>query len=103
MNEVAIIHRFPLAEMLTQRIGGNGIVVLHVLIRLSEERSGERIVSASLREVSDLLPTSKDTVARRIDQLQRVGVLRQIDHSDDPFAPRTFVLQLANHGIELAA
>lgn len=103
MSEIVILHRYPKAAVLTQTVGGHGIAVLHALIQRATSRNGTLVVSVSLREICADVPASKDTVSRRIDQLERMGIVERLPHGDGPFVSTTYLLRLEGHGIELVA
>lgn len=103
MSNAAILHRYPQAAQLTLSVGGHGIAVLHALIQRAVMVEGRLEVSASLRLLCVDVPASKDTVSRRIDQLERMGIVERITHEDGPFISTTYILHLEGHGIELVA
>ncbi len=103
MSEVAIVHHYPLAAGLTLAVGGHGIAVLHGLIQRAVRSDGGLVASISLRELCVDVPASKDTVSRRIDQLERMGIVERTPHTDGPFVSTTYLLHLEGHGIELVA
>lgn len=102
-TEIAIVHHYPAAAELTHAVGGHGIAVLHSLIQRSARRGARLVASASLRELCVDVPASKDTVSRRIDQLERMGIVERLPHLGGPFISTTYVLHLEAHGIELVA
>ena len=103
MTDVVIVHRYPAATALTHSVGGHGIAVLHALIQRSSRRQGRLEASASLRELCVDVPASKDTVSRRIVQLERLGVVERMPHCGGLFTSNTYVLHLEGHGVELVA
>ena len=103
MSEVSIIHRYPQATHLSLAIGGHGIAVLHALLQRASTCDGVLLASASLRQLGEDVPASKDTISRRIDQLTRVGIVERISEDVDRFSPTIYVLHLDGYGIELVA
>jgi hypothetical protein len=101
--EVRIEHRYPAAWGFVQAHGPETVAVLHDLLTHAQ-RDGERlIVVASVRQVSARLAfVSKDTVHRRLRQLQRAGVLHRIPSAEPaPFASPTYLVDLTGTGISL--
>lgn len=103
MTDITIVHRYPQAAGLTQALGGHGIAVLHALLQRAIREHDRLVSSASLRDLCVDVPASKDTVSRRIDQLERMGIVERLPHLDGPFISTTYVLHLEGHGIELVA
>ncbi len=103
MSDIGIVHRYPQAAGLTQAVGGHGIAVLHALIQRATYSDGRLVASVSLRDLCIDVPASKDTVSRRIDQLQRMGIVERLLQDNGPFISTTYVLHLEGHGIELVA
>ncbi len=103
MSDIAIVHRYPQAAGLTQAVGGHGIAVLHALIQRAVHSEGRLVASVSLRDLCIVVPASKDTVSRRIDQLERMGIVERLPQDEGPFISTTYVLHLEGHGIELVA
>lgn len=103
MTEVAIVHRYPQATGLTNAVGGHGIAVLHAIMKRAAMIDGRLVASVTLRALCVDVPASKDTVSRRIDQLERMGIVERVSHLDGPFISATYVLHLEGHGVELVA
>ena len=103
MSDIAIVHRYPQAAGLTLAVGGHGIAVLHALIKRAAIVDGNLVASVSLRDLCVDVPASKDTVSRRIDQLERLGIVHRPVQPAGPFTASTYVLHLEGHGIELVA
>ena len=103
MSDIAIVHRYPQAAGLTLAVGGHGIAVLHALIKRAAIVDGELVASVSRRDLCVDVPASKDTVSRRIDQLERPGIVHRPVQPAGPFTVSTYVLYLEGHGIDLVA
>ena len=103
MSDIAIVHRYPQAAGLTLAVGGHGIAVLHALIKRAFVVEGRLVASVSLRDLCADVPASKDTIGRRIDQLERLGIVHRPLQPASRFTVSTYVLQLEGHGIELVA
>lgn len=103
MSDIAIVHRYPQAARLALAVGGHGIAVLHALIKRAAIVDGQLVASVSLRDLCVDVPASKDTVSRRIDQLERLGIVHRPAPTAGPFTASTYVLHLEGHGIEFVA
>ena len=103
MSDIAIVHRYPQAAGLTLAVGGHGIAVLHALIKRAAVVDGLLVASVSLRDLCVDVPASKDTVSRRIDQLERLGIVHRPVQPAGLFTASTYVLHLERYGIELVA
>ncbi len=103
MSEIRIVHEYPAAANLTQAMGGHGLSVLHALLQHAHLDNGDLIVSISLRQLRIDVAASKDTISRRLNQLEHLGVVKRIRPDDGPFVATTYRLHLEGHGIELVA
>ncbi|MGH9269176.1 MAG: hypothetical protein ACRD0D_13510 [Acidimicrobiales bacterium] len=100
--EVAIPHAYPAALGFVNRHGPEALAVLDDLVAHAEVRDHQLVVAASVRQVAErLVFTSKDTVNRRLRQLQAAGVIRRVPTSTR-FACPTYTLHLADTGISRA-
>lgn len=76
-TEICIEHRYPTAYAFVERHGPDCIAILHDLITHAEQRDGQLVVQASVRQIAQRLPRlSKDTVYRRLRELHRAHVIR---------------------------
>lgn len=103
MNDVRITHLYPQANALTQALGGHGISVLHTLLQHSQTHDDHLLATVSLRQLCIDVPASKDTINRRLRQLQTLGVIERLALGSGPFTGTTYVLHLQGHGIQLAS
>ena len=91
--------RYPEALTFLREHGPEAIAVLHVLAVDAEPIDGRLVVQASTRGLAGRLGfLSKDSVHRRLRQLQRAGVLEQLPTTGPAAAP-TYVLHLDGTGI----
>jgi DNA-binding Lrp family transcriptional regulator len=101
--EVRIEHSYPAAWAFVQEHGPEAIAVLHDLLARAVVDGDRLIVVASVRQVAERLGfLSKDTVHRRVRQLQRAGVLHRLvlDPSSRFACPR-YVIDVSGTGIAL--
>lgn len=101
--EIRIEHRYPPASALVQQHGPDAIAILHDLITHAEERDGQLVVRASIRQIAERLPRlSKDTVHRRLRELHRTHVIRTATTTTTSrFERPTYVLDLTGTGISV--
>jgi hypothetical protein len=102
-TEIRIEHRYPQSLTFVEQHGPQAIVILHDLINHAEERDGQLVVQASVRQIAGRFPfLSKDTVHRRIRELHRAGIIRT---APTPTASRfqrpTYILDLTDTGISI--
>ena len=102
-TEICIEHRYPTAYAFVQRHGPDAIAILHDLIVHSEQRHGELVVQASVRQIAERLRRiSKDTVYRRLRDLHRDHVIRVAPtHATSRVERPTYVLDLTGTGISV--
>lgn len=103
--EVRIEHRYPGALPFLHEHGSEALAVLHDLLAHAEQRDGNLVVEASVREIAErLVFVSKDTVHRRLRQLIRARVVRRVPGSSQPgarFVRRAYAIDLDDTGISL--
>jgi hypothetical protein len=101
--EVRIEHRYPAAWGFVLEHGPETVAVLHDLLAHAHRDGDRLIVVASVRQVAARLGfASKDTVHRRLRQLQRAGVVRRVPaDAIAPFACPTYLVDLTGTGITL--
>ncbi len=102
-TEIRIEHRYPQSLPFVEQHGPQAIVILHDLINHAEERNGQLVVQASVRQIAGrFLFLSKDTVHRRLRELHRAGIIRT---APTPTAtqshPPTYILDLTDTGISI--
>ncbi|MCA1691708.1 MAG: hypothetical protein LC733_05730, partial [Actinobacteria bacterium] len=74
--EARIEHRYPEALGFLRRHGADALVILDDLVAHAEPRGDRLVVQASVREIAARLSIlSKDTVHRRMRQLQRAEIV----------------------------
>ena len=102
-TEICVEHHYPTAHAFIEQHGPDAIAVLHDLIIHAEERDGQLVVQASVRQIAQRIPRmSKDTVYRRLRELHRAQVIRiRAAAATGRFERPTYVLDLTGTGISV--
>ena len=99
-----VTHTYPEAGRLAGRVGGDALLVLHVVLCHASVIDGEWIAAMSTRDISARLPNlSKDTVHRRLRDLRHVGVIELLPPSASRRAAPTYRIHLAATGIAVGS
>ncbi len=99
-TEIRIEHRYPDALPFVREHGPEALVVLHDLLTNADLRDDELVVQTSTRQIAEHLEfLSKDTVHRRLRQLDRARVIRTVATGKDVFQPPTYIVNLTGTGI----
>jgi DNA-binding HxlR family transcriptional regulator len=102
--EARIEHLYPEVLDFVRLHGAEALVVLHDLVAHALECDGILVSQASTRQIAERLEfLSKDSVHRRLRQLNRARVISRIDASRTPFEPPTYVIDLTGTGIALTS
>jgi len=98
--EARIEHRYPEALAFLRRHGADALVILDDLAAHATPRGDRLVVQASVREIAARLSVlSKDTVHRRLRQLQRAEVIVLVGTTTaSPFERPTYALDLSGTG-----
>lgn len=101
--EARIEHRYPQALAFLRRHGADALVILDDLVAHAEPRGDRLVVQASVREIAARLSVlSKDTVHRRLRQLQRADIVVPVSPTTaSPFERPTYALDLSGTGISV--
>lgn len=101
--EARIEHRYPEALAFLRRHGADALAILDDLVAHAEARGGRLVVQASVREIAARLSVlSKDTVHRRLRQLQRAEIVVLVGAATSgPFERPTYALDLAGTGVSV--
>lgn len=97
VDDVVVEHRYPAAFALLREQGPHAVAVLHVLLARAEERDGELVTRASVRDIAAQLGClSKDSVHRALRVLVRASAIEP-----STLAPSTYVVHLDGRGINV--
>lgn len=101
--EARIEHRYPQTLDFLRRHGPEALVILDDLVAHAVSRGDRLVVQASVREIAARLSVlSKDTVHRRLRQLQRAEVVVAVGATTaSAFERPTYALDLSGTGISV--
>lgn len=101
--EARIEHRYPEALAFLRRHGPDALVILDDLAAHAAPRGGRLVVQASVREIAARLSfLSKDTVHRRLRELQRADIVVLVNGATaSPFERPTYALDLSGTGVSV--
>ena len=90
-------------QLIRRKLGHGPSDLLFDLADLATQTPDGLIVDTSLRDIAAFAGSSKDTVRRSLDRLQRHRLIELLPGPDNQFANRRFLLHLDSAGITLAA
>ena len=99
-SDIGVTHTYPAAIGLARRVGGDAVLVLHVLLSEATATEDGFVSTVSTRDIAERLARlSKDTVHRRLRDLRRAGVIELLPPTLSAKTAPTYRLHLAATGL----